>query len=300
MIKTGITGGETPIAGELVRILINHPDVVITWIESEPLAGRRVDNEYHGLIGELEMSFTQQGDEDEVDLVFSCDGKPTARQGLLTVDLTQRHVIERDDEPWIYGLPEMNRKRLVHDQSHVACPGALAYTIALALIPLARNLMLGGTITARCKVARHLAAQDPVTELQQVMSQLQLSFNGSFDINVEPSDNERECVAVVTLENNIELELIHQLYDSYYDDHNLTHRAMRPVDMRDAEGTAKCLLYITRNQDGKLEVTSVADAVIKGSAGVAVHNMNLLCGLHERVGLTLKATDISFEESASK
>lgn len=294
MIKVGVTGGETPIAGELVRILINHPDVVITWIESESLSGRRVDSEYRGLIGEMEMTFTDNGCEDDVDLVFSCDGKPTSSERVLTIDLTQRHVIERDGEPWIYGLPEMNRKRLVHDQTHVACPGALAYAIALALIPLAKNLMLGGKITAQCRVARPFAG-DPVPELRQVLSQLQLSFNGELDIAIEPVDDVRECEVTVSLANSIELELIHQLYDDHYDDHNLTHRAMRPVDKRDVEGTAKCLLHIARENEGSITICSVLDPVIKGSAGLAVHNMNLLCGLHERVGLALKATHIMFK-----
>ena len=294
MIKVGVTGGETPIAGELVRILINHPDVVITWIESESLSGRRVDSEYRGLIGEMEMTFTDNGCEDDVDLVFSCDGKPTSSERVLTIDLTQRHVIERDGEPWIYGLPEMNRKRLVHDQTHVACPGALAYAIALALIPLAKNLMLGGKITAQCRVARPFAG-DPVPELRQVLSQLQLSFNGELDIAIEPVDDVRECEVTVSLANSIELELIHQLYDDHYDDHNLTHRAMRPVDKRDVEGTAKCLLHIARENEGSISICSVLDPVIKGSAGLAVHNMNLLCGLHERVGLALKATHIMFK-----
>lgn len=294
MIKVGVTGGETPIAGELVRILINHPDVVITWIESESLSGRRVDSEYRGLIGEMEMTFTDNGCEDDVDLVFSCDGKPTSSERVLTIDLTQRHVIERDGEPWIYGLPEMNRKRLVHDQTHVACPGALAYAIALALIPLAKNLMLGGKITAQCRVARPFAG-DPVPELRQVLSQLQLSFNGELDIAIEPVDDVRECEVTVSLANSIELELIHQLYDDHYGDHNLTHRAMRPVDKRDVEGTAKCLLHIARENEGSITISSVLDPVIKGSAGLAVHNMNLLCGLHERVGLALKATHIMFK-----
>ena len=53
MIKAGIIGGAGYTAGELIRLLINHPDVEIKWVNSSSNAGNRVDAVHQGLIGEL-------------------------------------------------------------------------------------------------------------------------------------------------------------------------------------------------------------------------------------------------------
>ena len=85
------------------------------------------------------------------------------------------------------------------------------------------------------------------------------------------------------------LDEIVKLYEDYYNDHNFTYVINRMPDLKDVVNTNKCLLYLTK-EDGKLLIVSVIDNLLKGASGQAVHNMNLLIGLHERTGLNLKAS----------
>lgn len=289
MIKTGITGGESAAAGELIRILINHPDVDLRWVESHPLSGRRVEHEHKGLTGELEMVFTSHGDTGEVDLVFACGDNEPAGDHLRVVTLHDSHLLDDNQETYVYGLPEVNRRRTVHDCYRVACPSPVATAIALALLPLAKNLMLADDIRADVLVSND-ARPSALTadELRLVIGRLQLSHDGSVDVHIIGTDEPRVCRAIVTLDCACDLQIIKELFVNYYDDHNLTHVASRPVDSRDVTNTAKALIYIERDDDRRLKITTVLDPALKGAAGAAVHNMNLLFGLHERVGLALK------------
>ena len=87
----------------------------------------------------------------------------------------------------------------------------------------------------------------------------------------------------------VELDEIKKLYEDYYDDHNFTFISDRMPNLKDVVNTNKCILYLTK-EDGKLLIVSVIDNLLKGASGQAVHNMNLLFGLHEKVGLELKAS----------
>lgn len=145
MIKTVIIGGSTPVAGELIRILINHPDVDIIQVQSNENIGRAVADIHTGLIGETELKFTSVADVTKADMVFVCDCSPVPH-----VTDEQRVVCffppETDKEKYVYGLPEMNRKSMVRGARRVVIPSAQAMLTMLALLPLARNLMLKGKI----------------------------------------------------------------------------------------------------------------------------------------------------------
>lgn len=293
MIKIGISGGECDSAGELLRILINHPDVDLKWIESHSLAGHRVENRHHGLLGEFSTTFVAHGELSEIDLLFACAPRAFSTDSdvnlPMIVDLTGNNRIEQQGGGWVYGLPELNRRRIVHDCRRVACPSALADAVALALLPPARNLLLAGSIDVECHLPHGISHDGVRGELQQAVAALQQSFDGDINLSIMPADSGRALRTVVSLDCNIEVDMVRQLFEEYYDDHNLTHVVTRDIDSRDVVNTAKALIYISRADNGRLLITTMLDPVVKGGAGCAVHNMNLLCGLHERVGLALKA-----------
>ena len=152
MIKAGIIGGAGYTAGELLRLLINHPGVEVAWIPSTSNAGAPVADIHEGLIGETDMTFAADYDLSEVDVVFLCQGHGfSARfwqenpmpEGLKVVDLAQD--FRDESEGYVYGLPEASRPA-ISAASKVANPGCFATAIQLALLPLAAAGKLDGEI----------------------------------------------------------------------------------------------------------------------------------------------------------
>ncbi len=307
MIKAGITGGESKVAGEIVRLLLNHPDVDLKWIQSERNAGSRVSDVHQGLIGECDMVVIGQPRWNEIDVLFNCCHTGTAKgfldqamvetEGIKIIDLSGDYRIASDDNEFVYGLPELNRKAMVRGAMKVANPGAFATAVELALLPLAKNLLVNGDI--------HVAAVsgDPtladnirlynafthshVPEIRQTLSTLQSSFNSRVEMVPMLGSFSRGLIAAVYLDCALSIEEVRRLYEEYYSDHNFTFVADKQVDMKDVANTNKCILHLEKH-GGRLLVTSVIDSMLKGSAGTAVHNMNLLFGLSERTGLALK------------
>ena len=295
MIDAGITGGETIIAGELLEVLINHPDVSIKWVCSAERQGL-VENCHKGLIGECDLMFSEP-DFDDVDVVFSCD-ENSARmcakaaeydKELRVIDLSG--AINAKDN-FMYGLCEINRKFMVHDcYGVIDLPSPQAMAALLPLIPLAKLLMLNGDIgVTLCTGALvpDIAVETLKKEMLTVLTVLQTSFASKIDITVEKSDVSRCVSAEITLPCKIDVDEVKRLVVDYYSDHNFTYVTGQDVTAHDVVNTNKCLITIRREEEN-LRMTSVIDGMLKGSAGNAVHVMNLLFGLHEKVGLMLKA-----------
>ena len=144
MIKAGIIGGAGYTAGELLRLLLNHPDVDIKWVNSSSNAGNKVANVHQGLIGETDLVFTDQTPWEEIDVLFCCTPHGETRkfmeshevpQELRIIDLSTDYRIEDGSHEFVYGLPELNRKRIVRGATRVANPGCFATAIQLALLP---------------------------------------------------------------------------------------------------------------------------------------------------------------------
>lgn len=289
MIKVGITAGESVIAAELIRILINHPDVELKWVESHELHDTPVQLYHKGLIGELDMNFSQAGALNEIDLLFAGEAlPPSLPPKLMVIDLLSKHRLEDGD--WILGIPEVNRRRIVHDCTRIALPSVGAYATSLALLPLAKHLMLNGEINVTSVIDANVPDENPSDELRLVLDRLQANSNYRLNFRRTIDDRAtRKCVTTVTLNCNTDIDLVTKLYIDYYDDHNLTHVASRAVDERDVTNTAKALITVGRDEDNLLKIIVAFDPRLKGGAGLAIHNMNLLCGLHERIGLQLKA-----------
>ncbi|MDD6779137.1 MAG: N-acetyl-gamma-glutamyl-phosphate reductase [Bacteroidales bacterium] len=319
MIKAGIIGGAGYTAGELIRLLINHPDVDIKWINSSSNAGNRVDAVHQGLIGETDLTFSADTPMDEIDVMFCCTPHGETRKfmeshivpgELRIIDLSTDYRHQDGTHDFVYGLPELNRKRIVNGARHIANPGCFATCIQLALLPLAKNLLLNSDIHVHAITGSTGAGVKPgatshfswrndnvsiykpfrhqhLDEIGQSLSQLQSSFSSKINFIPVRGCFSRGIFATVYLDCPLELEMVRRLYEEYYDDHNFTFVTDKMPDLKDVVNTNKCLLHLIK-EDGKLLIVSVIDNLLKGASGQAVHNMNLLFGLHERVGLNLK------------
>ncbi|MBO4994925.1 MAG: N-acetyl-gamma-glutamyl-phosphate reductase [Muribaculaceae bacterium] len=310
MIKVGITGGHHPAAGELIRILINHPDIELQWVAAPELAGRMISGFHKGLLGETYMRFTDEASIDDIDVLFMCPGEQNENKSFLEsieipenlkiIDLSSDFRISDSDSEWVYGLPELNRKPLVRGAKRSAIPGAYATIVALSLLPMAKNLMLNGDIHVaavapsgefddnRPGEAIALLDHEEVDEIKYALRQLQSSFNSDIKFVATAGGWKRGLTATVYLDTNVSEDELKNIYDEFYEDHNFTFLSDTVPSLADVIGTNKCIIHIQK-AGNTLAITSVLDAKLKGEASNAVHNMNLLFGLQERVGLTLKA-----------
>lgn len=324
MIRAGIIGGAGYTAGELIRILINHPDVEIAWVNSHSHAMQPLESVHQGLVGDVDgMRFTDETPLDKADVIFFCtphgetkkwmsEHSGTLPEEMKIVDLSTDYRIEDGTHDFVYGLPEMNRKRIVRGALHVANPGCFATAIQLALLPLAKqglivsdihiNAITGSTgAGVKPSATTHFSWRNdnvsvykPFThqhlaEIRQTLNTLQPNFDHTVNFIPMRGSFSRGILATVCLDSTMDAEELHRLYEDYYDDHNFTFIVDRAPDLKDVVNTNKCLLHLHR-WENKLLVTSVIDNLLKGASGTAVHNMNLLFGLHERTGLNLKAS----------
>ena len=318
MIKVGIIGGAGYTAGELIRLLLNHPDAELVFVNSSSNAGNRLTAVHAGLHGETDLSFTSSLPLDEIDVLFFCTAHGDTRkffdgnnisEKLKIIDLSQDYRIASPAHSFIYGLPELNR-RAICKSKYVANPGCFATGIQLALLPLAKHLMLNhpihvnaitGSTGAGVKpsATSHFSWRDNnisvykpfehqhLAEIRQSLAQLQNSFRTSLDFIPLRGDFTRGIFTTVYMECKIDLDEIKKIYNEYYDDHSFTFVVNENPDLKQVINTNKCLIYLQKI-DNKLLIISVIDNLLKGASGQAVHNMNLLFNLEETVGLHLK------------
>lgn len=318
MIKVGIIGGAGYTAGELIRLLINHPDVEIVFINSSSNAGNLITDVHEGLYGETNMRFTGELPLDSIDCLFFCtahgDTKKfleahTVPENVKIIDLSMDYRIESEEHNFVYGLPELNRRQICAAK-HIANPGCFATCIQLGILPLAKHLMLNtdlhvnaitGSTGAGVKPSAtshfswrndNISIYKPFThqhlaEIKQSLRQLQNSFDSSINFIPVRGNFSRGIFATTYLDCKIDLEEIKRIYESYYEDHSFTFVVDKNPDLKQVVNTNKCLIYLQKYED-KLLIVSMIDNLLKGASGQAVHNMNLLFGLEEKVGLHLK------------
>ena len=313
MIRAGIIGGAGYTAGELVRLLVNHPAAEIAWIHSESQAGKAVADHHPGLVGDTDLVFTDRIDLEGIDVLFLCSAHGKSRvfweehpcpEGLKVIDLAQDYRDESDG--YVYGLPELNRDR-IQGASKVANPGCFATAIQLALLPLAKAGLLEGDVHVQAVTGSTGAGVKPAPtthfswrsdnlsiykvlthqHLLEIRRNLQVGDNLHF-VPVR-GDFARGIFAVAELACSLTLEEVTDLYRSFYADAPFTWVLSGPVDLKQAVNTNKSLLSLEMH-DGRLVVTSVIDNLLKGASGQAVENLNLMFGLPETAGLRLKAS----------
>ena len=234
------------------------------------------------------------------------------RDSLKIIDLARDHRIEDGSHDFVYGLSELNRKPMVRGAKHVANPGCLAMAVELSLIPLAKNLLLNSDIHttivtgatsegAERRPTTHYAwrndnmvvyrpfAHPQMPEILQVLRAMQQSFDSQIHMLPMRGSFSRGIMAVSYLDCPLELTEIIRIYSEYFADHNFTFITSKIPDLKDVVNTNKCIIHLDKI-GGKLLITAVIDNLLKGGAGNAVHTMNLLFGLQETTGLTMKAT----------
>ena len=318
MIKVGIIGGAGYTAGELLRLLLQHPEVEIKFVHSTSNAGNYITDVHGGLLGETDLVFTSEMPFEEIDLLFFCTAHGDTRKfleshalpdELKVIDLSMDYRIKSNGHDFIYGLPELNRRNTCKSR-YVANPGCFATCIELGLLPLAKEHLLKGDVSVNAitgstgagvkpSATTHYSWRDNnisiykpfehqhLPEIMQSIKQLQPDYEGSVDFIPYRGCFPRGIFATLVVKCDLDIETLYKLYESYYERDSFTHVVKRPLDLKEVVNTNKCLIHLEKHGD-KLLITSIIDNLLKGASGTAVHNMNLLFGLAETVGLQLK------------
>jgi len=320
MIKAGIIGGAGYTAGELIRILIHHPQVELVFVNSTSNAGNKLTDVHSGLLGDTDMLFTDQLPYNKIDVLFFCtahgDTKKfldanTVPTHLKIIDLSTDYRQESPEHEFVYGLPELNRDR-IKKANRIANPGCFATAIQLGLLPLAKaeliqselhiNAITGSTgAGVKPSATSHFSWRENnisvykafehqhLKEIGQSLKQLQRDFNQ--DINFIPVRGNFTRGIFVTTYLNYDgpLEDVTKLYEDFYKDHPFTILTDKNPDLKQVVNTNKGIVHLEKHAN-KLLILSCIDNLLKGASGQAVQNMNLIFGLDEKEGLGLKAT----------
>ena len=300
MIKAGIAGAGSSVAGELIRILINHPEVELVRMCAPEFSGRGVSSVHHGLIGELDKDFSDHIVPEELDVLFLCasrDESVSLTDRIDSLGLTDLRIVDLSGGAYgkpdfVCGVSEIFRKPMVRGTKRAYIPSAAAAVALISLYPLAANLLLSQDIEIKVSAPEGMDMTESSLQTESVLRSVQNSFCGAVRFCHAPDgeDDSRGMRIRFSLPVAMPIEEIVRLYEGIYDDHNFTYLSSRRLDKREAAGTHKCLISLMMPEPGRFEADAVADAHMRGGAGDAVHAMNLLFGLHERTGLTLKAS----------
>ena len=307
MIKVGIIGAAGYTAGELIRLLVNHPEVEITFAHSTSNAGQPFHAVHTGLIGDTEQCFSDTYDLHAIDVLFLCSGhgKSTAfwaenecPDTLKIIDLAQDYRDEHDG--YVYGLPELQREKICAC-TKLANPGCFATAIQLALLPMigrtteASVTAITGSTGAGQKptATTHFSWRNDNMSVYKAFTHqhlLEIGRNTGMKVEFIPMRGyfSRGIIAAVTMPFDGTAEEAYELYSQYYKDAAFTHVINHEVNLKDVVNTNKCVLQ-TQVHEGRLLVASVIDNLLKGASGQALQNMNLMFGLDEKMGLNLKA-----------
>ncbi|MDO8367651.1 MAG: N-acetyl-gamma-glutamyl-phosphate reductase [Saprospiraceae bacterium] len=320
VIRAGIVGAAGYTGGELIRLLLWHPNVEIRFAHSKSNAGKAIHTVHRDLVGETDLHFAADMDPGNIDVLFLCLGHGEARKTLTDlnvpaqvriIDLSQDFRLAADavlgDRNFVYGLPELQRETIQSAQN-IANPGCFATAIQLALLPLAKAGLLKTAhvtgITGATGAGQSLQAalhfpwrannisayktlqHQHLHEIRQSLSQLQ---PGKHALHFIPWRGDFTRGIFVSCSTAFEGSAAdaQAIYGKYYENEPFTHLSDQPIDLKQVVNTNKCLLQL-EYVEGQLVIHAVIDNLLKGASGQAVQNMNLLFGLDEKAGLLLK------------
>lgn len=300
MIKVVLTDADTPLGGEILRLLIHHPDVEITGLVAPRYAGQSATSVHHGLIGEPLMRFRNDAPA-EADVIFYC-GTTTPSQNVRTaasqnklkiIDLSSTSYRSDALHGAVPAISEIFRKPLVRGAVEARILSPLESVLVIALFPLARNLMLSTDLNVDVEISESVIAdldsEKAACYASRILHNIQQSFNSPVHFNIKSREGDDRGLRIrTTIDLAMQVSDIMPLYDNLYDDHNFTFLTSVPCSTKEVIGTNKCIIYLNREGADKLIVEAVADARMRGWAGEAVLAMNLMFGLYERTGLELK------------
>lgn len=322
-IKAGIVGGAGYTGGEMLRILVNHPNVEIAFVNSKSNAGNYVHEVHTDLFGDTDLKFTGELS-NSIDVLFLCVGHGDAKKFLAEnnipdhikiIDLSQDFRLSQNakinSKNFVYGLPELNREAIKTAQN-IANPGCFATCLQLGLLPLAANAVLNNEVHITATTGSTGAGQSPsatthftwrndnlsvykafdhqhLGEIGQSLNQLQPNFGQTLNFIPYRGDYTRGIIASIYLDSDLTEDEALKLYKAYYANHPFTHVTTRNIDLKQIVNTNKCFIQVKKHGN-KLFIISILDNLLKGASGQAVQNMNLMFGLDETTGLRLKAT----------
>lgn len=318
-IKAGIIGAAGYTAGELIRILVNHPKVDITFAQSNSQVGKNVNEIHQGLIGETDLTFCSANDMKEADIVFLCKGHGESLKVIESKpDLLQKRIVDlshdfrlQGDHDFVYGLPEMN-KEAIGSAKHVANPGCFATSIQLAILPVIQKNFVRGNIhvsgiTGSTGAGQSFSAtshfswrnnnasvykpfvHQHLKEIGESITSQNEKWDGQINFIPYRGAFARGIITTSYFEtdkNESELKL---LYEQAYEDHPFVHVIGENPDLKMVVNTNKAVIYpaVVGSQG---MIISVIDNLLKGASGQAVQNMNLLFHLDEKTGLNFKSS----------
>lgn len=317
-IKAGIIGGAGFAGGEMLRILLGHPMVELSWVHSRSHAGEPVHQVHSDLFGDTDLVFTGKPEMD-VDVLFLCIGhgesakfmeREDVPDAVRVIDLSQDFRLGESvkGRTFVYGLPEWKREEIRHAHD-IANPGCFATAIQLGLLPLAKAGLLTevhttgitGSTGAGQKLqetTRHswrsgnvnaykTLTHQHLREITQTLRALQPGFDAPVNFVPWRGDFTRGIFITSYLYSDLSLQEAYSLYGDFYAGDPFTHVSEKMIDVKQIVNTNKCLLHLEKSGD-KLVIHSVEDNLLKGASGQAVQNMNLMMGMPETEGLKLK------------
>lgn len=324
MINAGIVGGTGYAAGEMIRLLLNHPNVELSFVFSTSKAGEAVASVHQDLVGNTDLIFSQDIDTD-IDVLFLCMGHGNSVNFLdehpvpddvNIIDLSRdfRHTEEQTygDRHFVYGLPEV-QKGVIKSANNVANPGCFACTIQFSLLPLVAqsaineavhiNGITGSTGAGRSlRSTSHFSwrnsnisiykplAHQHIREIGQRFQAIDFGFNSPLNFIPMRGDFTRGIFITAYTKTALTLTEIESIYQKFYADAPFVHISDTPISLKQVVNTNKCLLHLQKEGDNVI-ISSITDNLLKGASGQAIQNMNLMFGLDERTGLMLKGSN---------
>ena len=320
-VNIGIVGGAGYTGGELLRVLLRHPNAHISFVHSTSSAGELVSKVHADLVGDTSLKFTNTLDQN-IDVLFLCVGHGDANKFLTAneikasikiIDLSQDFRLAGSaaigDRNFVYGLPELQREA-IKSATNIANPGCFATAIQLGLLPLAAKGLLKEVYTtgitgstgagqglsntshfswrANNIQAYKTLQHQHLNEIVQSLAQLQGNQNAEVNFVPWRGDFTRGIFVTSVVSADLSLEALYDLYNAYYEGHAFTHVSKNNIDLKQVVNTNKCIIHIEK-QGNKIAIHSVVDNLLKGAVGQAVQNMNLIFGIDEAAGLQLKA-----------
>lgn len=322
MIKVSIVGGTGYTAGELLRILLNHPNVEIESVISTTSVGMPIAEMHRDLLGETDLVFSDTFV--NPDVIFLCLGHGLSRSFLQEnklpdhckiIDLGNdfRNDSTFMDKEFIFGICELNSEK-IKKTNYVANPGCFASSIIFALLPLASidalvddihvHAITGSTGAGkRPGDTTHFSYRDSNISvykafqhqhLEEITHTLKSGGSSSVpQINFVPmrGDFTRGIFASVYTKwnNSMSEEEVLNLFKEYYKESSFVFVSDKSISLKEVVNTNKVLLHVEFH-NGYIYIASIIDNLIKGASGAAVQNMNLMFGLDETTALKLKGS----------
>lgn len=321
-IRAGIIGGAGYTGGELTRLLINHPNARISFVQSSSNAGKYIHEVHEDLVDEIALRFSANH-HFEVDVLFFCAGHGDAKRfvtennipaSVKLVDIGNDFRLSADAQngqrKFVYGLPEINRD-MIKEATAIANPGCFATAIQLGLLPLAKNGLLSQVYTTGItgstgagqsfSQTSHFSWRSNNIQAYKTLSHqhldeigeslLQLQPASSIELNFVPwrGDFARGIFISSQLKCDLPLEELNTIYQEFYNGHPYTIVSQQNIHLKQVVNTNKAVIFLEKQGDN-LVVHSAIDNLLKGASGQAVQNMNLVFGLDETAGLQLKAS----------